>query len=175
MADNDDRIPFPENPTWEHFQFTNGHAANSFSDDDLRSMIVGKNNPKDNAYRELLAYRQAASRPYAWVFEHPNGKLFNSLVDESCSDHESVVPVFSAPQLPGVGYDHRAEKLKRLSGQYVKLPAGSQFTFEDFMYGVRQAEPFKGETLADNLPDAMITLLHMAFDVLPKEGGDQDA
>lgn len=47
----------------DFYEFTPERAANGFSDADLRSMIVGLNNPRDNALREILAYRSGKLKP----------------------------------------------------------------------------------------------------------------
>lgn len=43
------------------------------------------------------------------------------------------------------------------------------FNFDDFMYGVRRGGVFNGETLADNLPDAAVSLFEAAFASLQAE------
>lgn len=34
------------------------------------------------------------SKPDGYIFKHPMGRLFWSIVDESCKDHQDVVPFF---------------------------------------------------------------------------------
>lgn len=79
---------------------------NSFSDDELRGMITG-NNPVSNAYRELLAYREAAKTPVAWVDKSDVEHLMTGKckVIESnlwAMERFDETPLYAAPQLPAV-------------------------------------------------------------------------
>lgn len=48
----------------------------------------------EKAYRIALAALTA--EPLAYVFKHPEGKLFWSITAESNKDHHQVVPVFAS-------------------------------------------------------------------------------
>lgn len=61
--------------------------GNSFTNDDLRGMIVG-DNPVSNAYRELLAFREAQGK--------------------------AVAEIYAAPQLPSVPDDMSDEQIREI-------------------------------------------------------------
>ena len=78
---------------------------NSFSDDELRGMITG-NNPVSNAYRELLAYREAQGKPVAEIvsrFGDPESfgeRELKPLTDIQRYPYDTKL--YAAPQLPAV-------------------------------------------------------------------------
>jgi len=55
-----------------------------------------------NAMLNEIALASLTAEPAYYVFKHPNGKLFHSLVDESCKGHNDVHPVFTAPPVPEI-------------------------------------------------------------------------
>ncbi|ELU5338402.1 hypothetical protein SB941_000516 [Escherichia coli] len=52
---------------------------------------------------ELQKRREADSaEPVAYIFKHPDGKLFWALTDESNKEQSDVIPVYAAPPVPVV-------------------------------------------------------------------------
>lgn len=47
-----------------------------------------------------IALASLTAVPTHYIFNHPNGKLFNSLVDESCKHHKDVHQGHTAPPVP---------------------------------------------------------------------------
>lgn len=80
---------------------------NSFTNDELRSMITG-NSPVSNAYRELLARREAAEKPVAYIDNDELERLTDSdsgvvRTPNFGSGYQSAtIPLFTAPPLPVV-------------------------------------------------------------------------
>ncbi|GAA0491508.1 hypothetical protein [Tatumella punctata] len=57
--------------------------------------------PASEAKEMAEAYiASLTAEPTHYVFNHPNGKLFNALVDESCKGHKDVHPGYTAPPVP---------------------------------------------------------------------------
>ncbi|PIJ42674.1 hypothetical protein [Tatumella sp. OPLPL6] len=79
----------------------------------LASHVVhGGCSDEEDIFKIALAALTAA--PEHYVFKHPLGKLFYSLVDESCKGHDDVYPVYTAPPVPEI-----------------KLPNNPQDAFEE--------------------------------------------
>jgi len=49
-----------------------------------------------------VALSALTATPEHHIFKHPLGKLFYSLVDESCKGHDDVYPVYAAPPVPEI-------------------------------------------------------------------------
>lgn len=83
------------------------NQGNSFTDDELRAMITG-NNPQSNAYRELLALREAQSKPMAYMVYRIAGDLLYEVKNKRQAEWDAenmngcCVPLYAAPQLPAV-------------------------------------------------------------------------
>lgn len=95
-------------------------SANSFTDDDLRSMITG-NNTQSNAWRELLAYREASKEPFMYGIVEPDGSAYmdeccvgtsvssidfvvyglNQDLDEGETEYQ-IIPLYAAPPIQAV-------------------------------------------------------------------------
>lgn len=92
------------------------NPSNSFSDNELRGMITG-NNPVSNAYRELLAYREAEGNPVLYRWRYPEDSFvgatawqpipveqyesFMRLIASKDPEVE-IEKLFAATQLPAV-------------------------------------------------------------------------
>lgn len=64
----------------------------------------------------------------------------------------------------------------QLRGRIAELearPEQQPFNFDDFMYGVRSSQPFRGETLADNIPDEAVALIEQALRSAPVSRPEQ--
>lgn len=65
--------------------------------------VMDESSPDGDIYPiYAIALASLTAEPAYYVFKHPNGKLFHSLVDESCKGHNDVYPVFTAPPVPEI-------------------------------------------------------------------------
>lgn len=64
------------------------------------SSLDVRDNIERRAYEIALASLEA--EPVAYIFKHPDGKLFWALTDESNKEQSDVIPVYAAPPVPVV-------------------------------------------------------------------------
>ena len=63
-------------------------------------VVQGGCSDEEDIFKIALAAITAV--PDHHVFKHPLGKLFSSLVDESCKGHDGVYPVYAVPPVPEI-------------------------------------------------------------------------
>lgn len=52
-----------------------------------------------------IAEAALTAKPDHYIFKHPNGKLFNVLVSESCKEYENVIAGYTAPPVVAPAID----------------------------------------------------------------------
>ncbi len=65
---------------------------------------IGSLDVRDNIERRAyeIALASLEAEPVAYIFKHPDGKLFWALTDESNKYQSDVIPVYAAPPVPVV-------------------------------------------------------------------------
>lgn len=92
--------------TTNRMGLTPEQAANTFTDEQLESLVYG-NNPKSNAYRELLAYRKSSREPIGEVIlgeyddtgSHPDARFVCLHPQANWDNFTNGFKLFAAPPL----------------------------------------------------------------------------